>query len=112
MIGKLVAKNSGRVRQFKPEIHQNRGRGQNRGYNQRNYQNRYRSDNRPNSRDRGQFRQDRVDTDLSKVIGEIILGKIKEIMADENSRGRYRNNSYMNNIYDRSRNRSRERSLS
>ena len=45
MIGKLAAKDCGRVRQFKPQIHQNRGRGQNRGYNQRNYQNRYRSDN-------------------------------------------------------------------
>ena len=40
MIGQLVAKDSGKVRPFKPQIQQNRGRGQNRGYNQRNYQNR------------------------------------------------------------------------
>ena len=53
MIGKLAAKDSGRTRQFKPPLHQNRGRGQNTGYNQRNYQNMYRSDNRSNSRDRG-----------------------------------------------------------
>ena len=33
MIGKLAAKESEQVRQFKPQIHQNRGRGQNRGYN-------------------------------------------------------------------------------
>ena len=46
MIGKLAAKDSRRTRQFKPQIHQSRGRGQNRGYSQRNYQNRYRSDNR------------------------------------------------------------------
>ena len=59
MIGKLAAKNSGRTRKFKPQIHQSRDKGQNRGYSQRNYQNRYRSDNRLNSRDRGQFRQDR-----------------------------------------------------
>ena len=59
MIGKLAAKDSGRVRQLKTLIHQNIGRGQNRGYNQRNYQNRYTSDNRSNSTDRGQFRQDR-----------------------------------------------------
>ena len=59
MIVKLAAKDSGRIRQFKPQIHQNRGRGQNRGHNQRNYQNRYRSHNRSNSRDGGQFRQDR-----------------------------------------------------
>ena len=52
MMGKLPAKDSGKVRQFKPQIHQNRDRGQNRGYNQRNFQNRYRSDNRSNSRDR------------------------------------------------------------
>ena len=45
--------------QFKPEIHQSRGRGQSRGYIQRNYQNRYRSENRSNSRDRGQFKQDK-----------------------------------------------------
>ena len=56
MIGKLAAKDSGKVRPFKPKIHQNRGRGQNRWCNQRNYQNRYRSDNRSNSRNRGQFR--------------------------------------------------------
>ena len=56
MIVKLAAKDSGRVMQFKPQIHQNRGRGQNRGYNQRNYQSTYRSNNRSNSRNRGQFR--------------------------------------------------------
>ena len=52
MIGKLAAKDSGKVRPFNPQIHQSRGRGQNRGCNQRNYQNRYRSDNRLNSRNR------------------------------------------------------------
>ena len=57
MIGKLAAKDSGRIRQFKPQIHQSRGIGQNRGYSQRSYQNRCRSDNRSNSRGRGQFRQ-------------------------------------------------------
>ena len=59
MIGKLAAKDSGGIRQFKPQIHQSRGRGQNRGYSQRNYQNRNRLDNRSISRDRGQFRQGR-----------------------------------------------------
>ena len=51
MIGKLPTKDSGKVRQFKPQINQSRGRGQNRNYNQRNYQNRYRSDNRSNRGD-------------------------------------------------------------
>ena len=83
MIGKLAAKDSGRVRQFKPQIHQNRGRGQNRGYNQRNYQNRYRSDNRLNSRDRGKFRQDRGRHRFEQCTEEIISGKIQEIMADK-----------------------------
>ena len=35
MIGKLAAKDSSRIRQFKLRIHQSRGRGQNRGYSQR-----------------------------------------------------------------------------
>ena len=39
MIGKLAAKDSGKVRPFKPQVHQNRGRCPNRGHNQRNYQN-------------------------------------------------------------------------
>ena len=59
MIGTLTVQDSGKARPFKPQIHQNRGRGQNSGYNQRNYQNRYRSDNSLSSRDRGQFRQGR-----------------------------------------------------
>ena len=57
MVGKLAAKDSSKTRQYKPEIHQSRGRGQNRGYSHRNYQNR--SDNRSNSRNIEQFRQDR-----------------------------------------------------
>ena len=59
MIGKLATRTSWTGRQFKPQIHQNRSRGQYRNYNQRNYQNRYRSNNRSNSGDRGQYRQDR-----------------------------------------------------
>ena len=59
MVGKLAAKESGRTRQFKPQIHQKRGTGQNRGYTHKNYQNRYWSDKRSNSRDRGQFRKDK-----------------------------------------------------
>ena len=62
MIGKLAAKDSNRNRPFKPQIHKSRRPpppGQNRDYSQRSYQNRSRVDNRANSRDRGQFRQDR-----------------------------------------------------
>ena len=35
MIGKLATRDSGTNRQFKPQIHQSRGRGQNRNYNQK-----------------------------------------------------------------------------
>ena len=59
IVGKLAAKDSGRTKQFKPQMQQSRGRGQNQSYSQRNYQNRYRSDNRSNSRDIRQLRQDR-----------------------------------------------------
>ena len=52
IIGKLATRDGRTNRQFKPQIHQSRGRGQNRNYNQRNYQNRYRSHNRSNSTDR------------------------------------------------------------
>ena len=78
MIGKIDAKDSRRTRQFKPQIHQNKGRGQNRGYGQRNYQNRYRSDNRSNSSGKIE-----VDTDLSKVIEEIISEIIPEDTVDK-----------------------------
>ena len=62
MIVKLAVKDSNRNRPFKPQIHKSRGpppSGQNRGYGQRNNQNRNRLSNRSNSRDIGQFRQDR-----------------------------------------------------
>ena len=37
LIGKLATRDSGTGRQFKPQIYQNRGRGQNRNYNQHSY---------------------------------------------------------------------------
>ena len=59
MIGRLATKGNNEIRPFKPQIHQNRGRGQNKGYGQRNYQNRDRLNNRSNSKDRAQFRHNR-----------------------------------------------------
>ena len=50
MIGKLVTRENGTNRQFKLQIHQGRGRGQNRNYSQRNYQKRDRQNNRSNRR--------------------------------------------------------------
>ena len=55
MIGKLATRESGTGRQFKPQIYQNKGRGQNRNYNQQSYQNRYTLD----SGDRRQYKQDK-----------------------------------------------------
>ena len=59
MVGRLAARDNNDTRPFRPQICQSRGRGQNRGYIQRNYQNSNRLDKRSNSRDQGQFRQDR-----------------------------------------------------
>ena len=69
MIGKLATRDGKTNRQFKSQIHQIRGRGQNRNYNQRNYPNRYRS----NSRDRG---QDGSRPRYEKIIEEVILDKM------------------------------------
>ena len=38
MIGKLATRDSRTIRQFKLQIHQSRGRGQNRNYSERNHQ--------------------------------------------------------------------------
>ena len=57
MICKLAARDSRSSSQFKPQIYQDKGRGQNRGsYDKWGYQNRYRAD----SEDRRQYRKDRV----------------------------------------------------
>ena len=59
MIGRLAARDNNETKPFKPQIHQSRERGQNRGYRQRNCQNRDRLDKTSNSRDWGQFMQNR-----------------------------------------------------
>ena len=85
MIGKLATRDSGTGRQFKPQIHQSRGRGQNRGnYNRCNcyqwsYQNRCRSD----SGDRRQCRQDRGRARHEKFIGEVISEVTQETLTDK-----------------------------
>ena len=111
MIGKLAAKDSRKVRPFTPQIHQNRGRGQNRRCNQRNYQNRYRSDNRSNSRNRGQFRQGRGRNRFEQSYRRNYRENPRNY-GRQNSGGEYRNNTYRNDNYDRGRNRSRDRSFS
>ena len=110
MIGKLATRDIGKGRQFKPQIYQNRGRGQNRGnydrcsYDQQSYQNRYRSDS-------GNIRQYRQDRSRPRYEQNYRRGNFRGNMRSydrQNSRGEYRNN-YRNEGYDRSMNRSRER---
>ena len=112
MIGKLATKESRSNRQFKPQIHQSRGRGQNRNCNQRNYQNRYGQNNRSNSRDRGQYRQDRNrPRHEPRYEQNYRRGNFRGNVRNYNiqdSRGKYRNNC-KDDSYDRSWNRSRER---
>ena len=88
MIGKLATRDSGTGRQFKPQIYQNRGRGQNRNHNQRSYHNRY----RPDSGDRRQYSQDRgrPGYEQNYRIGNF-RGNMKSFDR-QNSRGEYRNN--------------------
>ena len=82
-IGKLAAKDSGRTRQFKPHIHQSRGRGQNRDYSQRNSQNRYRSDTDQTVGIEESSGKTEEDTDLGKVIEEVVSKIISEDTVDK-----------------------------
>ena len=62
MMSRLAAKDSNEKRPFKPQIYKSRGsypQGQNRSYNQRGYQNRGRLCNRSDSRNRGQYGNNR-----------------------------------------------------
>ena len=70
MIGKLAAKDSGRTRQFKPQIHQNRGRGKIGGYGQRNDQNRCGQTIDQTVGIEDSSGRTETDTDLSKVTEE------------------------------------------
>ena len=117
MICKLATRGSGSDGQFKPQIYQGKGRGQNGGnygrciYNQQGYQNRYRSD----GEDRRQCRQDRGRPRYEQNYRRgNFRGNVRKYQNFErqNSRGKYRNN-YRNEGYGRSRdrNRSRERSF-
>ena len=113
MIGKLATTDSGAGRQFKPQIHQGRGRGQSRGnydrckYDQQSYWNKYRSD----SGDRRQYRQDRGKTRYEQNYRRGNFRNNVRNFDRQNSRGEYRNN-YRNEGYNRSRDRFRERSFS
>ena len=111
-ICKLAAKDSGKVRPFKPQIHQNRGRSHNRGHKLRNCQNRYKSDNGLSSRDRGQFRQGRGRYRFEQSYRRNNYMENPRNYGRQSSRVQYRSNNYRSGSYNRGRNRSRERSFS
>ena len=107
MVGIVATRDSGKGGQFKPQIYQNRGRGQNRSYNQQSYQSMYRSD----IGNRRLYRQDRSRPRYGQNYRR---GNFRGNMRNfdrQNSRKEYRYN-YRNDSYDRSRNRSRERLFS
>ena len=111
MIGKLATRDSRTNGQFRPQIHQSRGRGQNRNYNQRKI--RIGTDLITDQIAETEDNIDKMEAglDMNKILEEVILGETLDIMVDKIVEEKYRN-SYRNDSFDRSRNRSRERSFS
>ena len=111
MMNRLAEKDSDNKRPFKPQIYKSRGsypQGQNRNYDQRNYQNRGRLGNRSDSRNTGQYGNDRhrfQQNHKDNNFQENARG-----YGRQNRRGEYRDNRC--NDYNRSSDRSRERTYS
>ena len=82
MIDTLAKKDNNKIKQFKPQIYQRRGRGQNRGYSQWNYQNRKRIAGIEDS-----LGKTEVDPDLSKVKEGTIFGIMLEDRVDKIEEG-------------------------
>ena len=111
MMGTLATKDSNDKRPFKPKIYKSRGsysQDPNRTYNQRNYQNRSRLGSRSDSRNRGQYGNNRPRFQQN-YRGNNLQENIRGY-GRQNSRGDYRNNRC--DGYNRSRDRSREGSFS
>ena len=87
MIGKLATRDNGTNRQFKSQIHQSRGRGQN-----RNYREIIRTDTDQRTGQKAETEDNidktEVDLDINKILGEVILeetlGIIVEKSVEEN----------------------------
>ena len=97
VMSRLAAKHSHEKRPFKPQIY--KSRGQNRSYNQVSYQ------NRSNSRNRGQFTNNRP---RQNYRNSNFQGNTRGYGRQDN-RGCYRNDRH--NDYNRGRSRSRERTF-
>ena len=93
IMGRLAVKDSNDKRPFKPQIHKSRDynpQGQNRNYDWRNYQSRGRLGNRSDSRNRGQYGNDRhrfQQNHRDNSFQENARG-----YGRQNSRGEYRDN--------------------
>ena len=110
MMGRLAMKDSNDKRPFKPQIYKSRGsypQGPNRTNNQRNYQNRGRLGSRSDSRNRGQYINNRPRFQQN-YRGNNFQENVRGY-GRLNSRGEYRDNRH--NGYNRSRDRSREGSF-
>ena len=111
MMGRLAAKDSNEKRPFKPQIYKSRGsypQGQNRSYTQRSYQNRGRLGSRSDSRNRGQYGNNRHRFQQNYRYNN--FQENTRGYGRQNSRGEYRNNWH--DDYNRSRDRSRESTFS
>ena len=77
MIGKLATRERRTNRQFKPQMHQSRGRGQNRSYSQRSYQ--IGTDKITDQIAETKDSTDKIEVgldmnqDMNRIIGEVIL---------------------------------------
>ena len=91
MMSRLAAKDSGNKRPFKTQIYKSRGsypQDQNRIYDQRNYQNRGTLGDRSDSRNRGQYGNDRHRFQQNYIeipIFERMLGDMEDEIAEENT---------------------------
>ena len=93
MMGRLAAKDSNEKRPFKPQIYKSRGsylQGQNRSYTQRSYQNRGRLGSRSDSRNRGQYGNNRHR--FQQNYRDNNFQENTRGYGRQNSRGEYRDN--------------------
>ena len=112
-MGRLAARDSNEKRPFKPQIYKSRvsyPHGQSRNYNQRYYQKGSNLSNRSGSRDRGQYGQGSNRPRFQQNYRGNNFQENTRGYRRQNSRGEYRNDRH--DGYNRSRDRSREGSLS
>ena len=110
IMGRLTAKDSNEKRPFKPQIYKSRGsypQGQNRSYNQRSYQNKGRLGSRSDSRNRGQYGNNRhsFQQTIETTIFKRTLGDMEDIIVEEKDKDNRCDD------YNRSRDRPRKRTF-